>query len=139
MRQNQRPRSAATLPNVTKLLTEARSRRVSVIYGVIPTDSIEDSPASLAPLPGEPVVTSRVDKFFNRDLGNVLEARCWCTWRIESAMTADWAAYAMGRRRWTDLGRPVASIRLRTAAPMAASACWEAKPRARIRGPIRAL
>jgi hypothetical protein len=41
LQQNQRPRCAATLPNVTKLLTEARSHRVSVIYGVIPTGSVE--------------------------------------------------------------------------------------------------
>jgi hypothetical protein len=54
-------------------------------------------------------------------------------------MTAAWAAYAMARWRWTDIERPVAGIRFRTATPMAASACWATKPRARIRGPMRAL
>jgi hypothetical protein len=63
----------------------------------------------------------------------------WCAWLIGGEITPAWVAYAMARWRRTDLGRPVASIRFRTAKPMATSAFWEAKPRARIRGPIRAL
>ncbi len=70
-----RPRCAATLPTVTKLLTEARSHHVSIVYSTVPNGSIQDSPTALAPLPGEPVVTSGPDKFFHTDLATILKAK----------------------------------------------------------------
>jgi transposase len=63
----------------------------------------------------------------------------WCTWLVEGEMTPAPGRYAMTRWERTDFGRPVASIRFRTATPVAASVCWAAKPRARSRGPISAL
>lgn len=69
-----RPRCAETLPRVTKLLTDARAHHVRVFYSTVPNGSIQDSPEALAPLPGEPVVTSGADKFFNTDLGTTLKA-----------------------------------------------------------------
>jgi hypothetical protein len=48
--------------------------------------------------------------------------------------------YAMPRWSWRDFGRrPVASIRFRTATPVAASVFSAVKPRARSRGPIGAF
>jgi transposase-like protein len=63
----------------------------------------------------------------------------WCTCRKAGDPAPALSRYAMTRRRRTDFGRPAASIRLRTATPMAASVCRAAKPRARSRGPISAL
>src|SRR5208283_3699619 len=63
----------------------------------------------------------------------------WCTWRMEGEMAPTPSRYAMIRWLRTESGRPAASIRFRTATPMAASVCWAAKPRARSRGPISAL
>ena len=65
--------------------------------------------------------------------------RRWCTRWMEGEMTPAPVRYATPRWQRTDFGRPVSSIRFRTVTPMAASACWAAKPRARSRGPISAL
>ena len=65
--------------------------------------------------------------------------RRWCTCRKAGDLASVLSRYPMTRRRRTDFGRPAASIRLRTATPMAASVCCAAKPRARSRGPISAL
>ncbi len=63
----------------------------------------------------------------------------WCTRWMEGEITPALVRYATTRWQRTDFGRPVRSIRFRTATLMAASACWAAKPRARSRGPISAL
>ena len=63
----------------------------------------------------------------------------WCTRWMEGEMTPAPVRYATTRWQRTDFGRPVSSIQFRTVTPMAASACWAAKPRARSRGPISAL
>jgi nicotinamidase-related amidase len=68
-----RPRCAATLPNVAKLLADARLHHVSVVFSAIPNGSIKDSPDALVPLPGEPVVATGADKFVNTDLGTILK------------------------------------------------------------------
>ena len=47
--------------------------------------------------------------------------------------------YAMTRWQRANSGCPAASIRFRTATPMAASVCWAAKQRAGSRGPNSAL
>jgi nicotinamidase-related amidase len=70
-----RPRCAASLPIAARLLADARVHHASVIYSTVPNGSIQDSPAMLAPLPGDPVVSSGPDKFFNTDLADILQAR----------------------------------------------------------------
>jgi hypothetical protein len=65
--------------------------------------------------------------------------RRWCACRMEGEMPPAPARHVIARGRRSDLGRPAASIRFRTAAPIAPSFCWAAKPRARNRGPISAL
>ena len=75
-----------------------------------------------------------------RDLKELLALdRRWCTRWMEGEMTPAPVRYATTRWQRTDFGRPVSSIRFRTVTPMAASACWAAKPRARSQGPISAL
>jgi nicotinamidase-related amidase len=70
-----RTRCADTLPNMVKLLAEARSHHATVVYSTGPTGSIKDTPAMLAPQPGDPVVSGPADKFFNTDLANILKAK----------------------------------------------------------------
>jgi hypothetical protein len=65
--------------------------------------------------------------------------RRWCTRRMGFEMTPVPVRHAMTRGQRMDFGRPAASIRFRNATPKAASVCWAAKPRARIRGPTSAL
>lgn len=49
------------------------------------------------------------------------------------------SCYPMTGWRRMESGRPATSIRFSTTTPMAASACWAARPHARSRGPISAL
>jgi|HubBroStandDraft_1064217.scaffolds.fasta_scaffold346413_1 nicotinamidase-related amidase len=70
-----RPRCAETLPNVTRLLNEARSHHISVVYSTVMNGSIEDSPEALAARPDEPIVSSGADKFLNTDLESILKAK----------------------------------------------------------------
>jgi len=67
-----RPRCVATVPQVAALLGKARAAGVAVIYSQTPGGSNVLAP--LAPLGGEPLVTSRADKFFGTDLDEVLTA-----------------------------------------------------------------
>ena len=76
-----RPRCVAMIPQVQKLLTEARAKGVYVIYALFPSPSpatfpdpkISDYLPELAPKGDEPVVTSFVDKFILRDKDTGLE------------------------------------------------------------------
>jgi len=70
-----RPRCAESLPMVAKLLADARSHHASVVYSTVTNGSVEDSPATLAAVPGDPVVSGGADKFFNTDLANILKAK----------------------------------------------------------------
>jgi len=66
-----RPRCVAMIPQVQKLLAEARAKGVYVIYSLFPSPSpatfpdpkISDYIPELAPKGDEPVVTAFVDKF----------------------------------------------------------------------------
>jgi nicotinamidase-related amidase len=70
-----RPRCAASLPSVAKLLTAARAHGLSVAYSTVATGSVKDVPPALASQPGDPVVRSGVDKFVGTDLEAILKAR----------------------------------------------------------------
>ena len=74
--------------------------------------------------------------FANYKLGN---SRRWCTRQTQGELAPNPSRYAMSGWRRTESGRPAANIRFSTTTPMAASVCWAAKPRARIRGPISNL
>ena len=69
-----RPRAAAAIPVFSALLARARAAGVFVAYSTIPTGSSADIVAQLGPAPGDPVVSSGVDKFFNTDLDAILKS-----------------------------------------------------------------
>jgi len=69
-----RPRCIANLPAMKKLLTEARAKGVMVVYSIAgKATSGADVLADIAPLPGDPVVKSSVDKFVGTDLEKILK------------------------------------------------------------------
>jgi nicotinamidase-related amidase len=70
-----RPRCIASIPKVQKLLTEARAKGVPVIYSLSAGASVADIAKELAPLTGEPVVSSGPDKFFGTDLEKILKEK----------------------------------------------------------------
>ena len=70
-----RPRCVASIPTVQKLLTEARAKGVSVIYSISAGAAVADIAKELAPLGGEPVVSSGPDKFFGTDLEKILKEK----------------------------------------------------------------
>ena len=70
-----RPRCIASIPKVQKLLTEARAKGVPVIYSLSSGAAAADIAKELAPLPGEPVVSSGPDKFFGTDLEKILKEK----------------------------------------------------------------
>jgi len=73
--EQRRPRCAAAIPKIEKLLAAARASGVSVIYSLFPSPSpatfpnpvIGDYVPALAPKGDEPVVTAYVDKFMLGD------------------------------------------------------------------------
>ena len=67
-------------------------------------------------------------------------ARRWCTDpELSGIRSLKGHDYSVASLRRTDFGRAHASIRLRTAQPMAASVCWAGSNRARRRGPMMDL
>ena len=70
-----RPRCIASIPVVGKLLKEARSKGVQVIYSLSAGASVADIAKELAPAAGEPVVTSGPDKFLGTDLEKILKEK----------------------------------------------------------------
>ncbi|KAF0159512.1 MAG: isochorismatase hydrolase [Syntrophaceae bacterium] len=70
-----RPRCIASIPKVQKLLTEARSKGIFVVYSLSPGATVADIAKELAPLGKEPVVTSGPDKFLGTDLEKILKEK----------------------------------------------------------------
>lgn len=68
-----RPRCMATLPAVKKLLADARAKGVMVVYATPPNGKVADTLKDVAPLGGEPAVSSGPDKFLNTDLEKILK------------------------------------------------------------------
>jgi nicotinamidase-related amidase len=68
-----RPRCFASIPKVQKLLTEARAKGVSVIHTTRPGEAAADIAKELAPIAGEPVVSSGPDKFRGTELEKILK------------------------------------------------------------------
>jgi nicotinamidase-related amidase len=70
-----RPRCLDTLPAVHELLGRARAAGVMVGYSLVRKSVAADILPPVAPLGGEPVVTSGTDKFLGTDLDATLKAR----------------------------------------------------------------
>jgi nicotinamidase-related amidase len=58
-----RPRCAAALPNVQKLLAAARTHSLFVVHTGIPRGTAADASPEVAPRAGEPFVSATTDKF----------------------------------------------------------------------------
>ena len=72
---NTRPRCVSTIPNIKKLLSKARAKGILIVYSNTIGASPEDILKDLAPLPGDPVVKSSADKFYNTELENILKGK----------------------------------------------------------------
>jgi nicotinamidase-related amidase len=70
---NPRPRCLASVPGAKKLLAEARARGMTVAHATTTATTAADILPDLAPLAGEPVVASGVDKFRNTELEKILK------------------------------------------------------------------
>ncbi|MBO0835587.1 MAG: isochorismatase family protein [Actinobacteria bacterium] len=68
-----RPGCVATLPAAAALLARARAAGAMVVYSQTAAAGSQILP-EVAPLPGDPVVTARADKFFNTDLDSILSS-----------------------------------------------------------------
>jgi len=83
-----RPRCIESIPTVKKLLVEARSKGVSIVYSLSPGAEVKDIAAELTPMNGEPVVTSGPDKFLGTDLEKILKDK-----KIETVIVTGTAAH----------------------------------------------
>jgi len=68
-----RPRCIASLPKVAKLLADARSHNMTVVYSTFPPAKREDILPEVAPKDGEPLFTAFAEKFINTDLEKILK------------------------------------------------------------------
>jgi nicotinamidase-related amidase len=67
-----RPRAAASVPRIQRLLDRGRGNAVVVAYSLFPQAKASDILAEVAPRAGEPVVTSGPDKFLGTELEKFL-------------------------------------------------------------------
>jgi len=70
-----RPRCIASIPKMKKLLDYARSKGIFVVYSLSAGAVPRDIAADLAPMAGDPVVTSGPDKFMGTDLDKILDEK----------------------------------------------------------------
>jgi nicotinamidase-related amidase len=82
-----RPRCVASVPKIQGLLARTRAKGVSVIYS-LGAGTAADIYQEVAPLGGEPVVTSGPDKFLGTDLEEILKER-----RITTVIVTGTAAH----------------------------------------------
>lgn len=68
-----RPRCLATLPAAKQLLTEARAKKVLVVYSIVGGGVIGDTLADVVPNGQEPFVQAGPNKFLNTDLEKTLK------------------------------------------------------------------
>jgi nicotinamidase-related amidase len=68
-----RPRCVASIPKVEKLLADARSHKLTVIYSLTSSTKTADILPQVAPKGGEPTVSSGPDKFVHTDLEKILK------------------------------------------------------------------
>lgn len=83
-----RPRCIASIPVVKKLLADARAKGLTRVYSLSPGAEVKDIATELAPMEGEPVVTSGPDKFLGTDLEKILKEK-----KIETVIVTGTAAH----------------------------------------------
>jgi len=69
------PSCIATIPNIYDLLTKVRQYGMLVAYSLIPMENPSDIAKQITPLPGDPIVKSNVDKFYNTNLEEILNEK----------------------------------------------------------------
>ena len=67
------PRCIASISNISNLLMRARKNSMLVVYSLTHNGNPQDIARELAPLPGEPIVKSNVDKFYETNLNEILQ------------------------------------------------------------------
>ena len=67
------PSCKSTIPIIYDLLKKVRSYRMLVVYSLIPMGKPSDITQQITPLPGDPIVKSNVDKFYNTNLEEILK------------------------------------------------------------------
>jgi nicotinamidase-related amidase len=67
------PSCIATIPIIYALLKKVRSYGMLVVYSLIPIGKPSDIAQQISPLPGDPIVKSNVDKFYNTNLEEILK------------------------------------------------------------------
>jgi len=67
-----RPRCVASVPKIKTLITKARAAGVPVVYSLTSKGTPETILKEVAPLKGEKIVKSSVDKFYGTDLEKIL-------------------------------------------------------------------
>ena len=71
----ERLRCAASAPKIAAFLTLAREKGMTVAYSLTPTGKPENILPMVAPWPGDAIVKSSVDKFYNTELEKVLKEK----------------------------------------------------------------
>ena len=71
----ERLRCAASVPKIAAFLTLAREKGMMVAYSLTPTGKPENILPMVAPWPGDAIVKSSVDKFYNTELEKVLKEK----------------------------------------------------------------
>ena len=66
-----RPRCIASVPKIKSLITEARAKGIPIVYSLTSRGTKETILKEVAPLNGEPVVKSSVDKFYGTQLEKI--------------------------------------------------------------------
>jgi nicotinamidase-related amidase len=86
--EKRRPRCVASLPLMKKLLGEARSKNMLVVYSIISNTTTKDIWAEVAPKGDEPWVKASADKFNKTDLEKILKDK-----GIKTVITVGTAAH----------------------------------------------
>lgn len=69
------PRCIASIPNIYNLLKKARQNKMLVVYSLTHTGNSKDIAKQLTPSPGDPIVKSYVDKFYETKLEQILKKK----------------------------------------------------------------
>lgn len=70
-----RPRCIASVPKIESLLTKARAKGILIVYSLTSKGTRETILKEVAPLNGEQVVKSSVDKFYGTKLEKILKGK----------------------------------------------------------------
>lgn len=68
-------RCIASITNISNLLTKARNNGILVVYSLTHNGDPQDIVRQLTPLPGDPIVKSNVDKFYETNLDEILQKK----------------------------------------------------------------